>query len=442
MNKVFAIIRREFVERVRTRVFVVATIGFPLLMVGLMFIPALLISKSSSVKRVAIIDAAEGDFGARIESALSAGRSGGDGEASAFMDVVRIPARGRLAQVRDSLLTVTGIDRKEAATQGIERFDGLLLLSEETIASGKVDYLGSNAGSPTDMRTLQNRIRPLLVGERLQRAGVDPSVVGRAMGSVELVTSKVVNGKLTGESGQASYILGYAMGMLIYFGLLFYGVQVMSSIVEEKSTRVVEILASSLTPYQMMLGKVLGVGSAGLFQMGIWAGTATLLTMYKVQVGGLLGVSPEAMAGFSVPAVSPALLGVFLLFFVLGFLMFSAMYAAIGAMCSTQQDVQQVQLPVTLVVILGFFSVFSVLNDPNASLGQTLSLVPLVTPFVVPVRYSITPLPLTQVGISAGITLVFMLFVVWVASRIYRVGILSYGKRASIKDVWRWLRAR
>jgi ABC-2 type transport system permease protein len=177
----------------------------------------------------------------------------------------------------------------------------------------------------------------------------------------------------------------------------------------------------------------------GLVQVGLWAGTATFLSGQRVAIAKVLG-APEAANGFAMPAMSPQLLVVFLTFFVLGFLLYSAAYAAIGSMCSSDQETRQAQGPVTLCILAGLLCMFALVGEPNGTLARGLSLVPLVAPFVTPVRYSLDPMPVGEVLLSVASTIVGLVVVVWVASRIYRIGILSYGKKPSFADVWRWIR--
>ncbi len=440
MNKVLAVIRREFVERVRTRAFLISTLLFPVLIGGLMFVPALLLNRAGTAKRIAVLNAATGTLGAQVENALATAKTGDGPDARPLYDPILIPATDRLQELQDSLIPLTGLSQEKQAEAG-GGFDGLLLVTEDAVITGSLTYLGANVGSPSEMSSLSRRLRPLVLTERLQRAGVDPAVVGQAMGPVDLVTRKVADGKLTGESGEASFLLAYAMSFILYFALLIYGIQVMNSIVEEKANRIVEILASSLTPFQMMLGKVLGVGAVGLLQIGVWAGGATALTTYRVQIASALGFPTEGLINLPIPVMSPDLLVVFLTFFVLGFLLFAAMYAAVGAMCNTVQDTQQVQFPVSLLVVGGLMSMFLLLNDPNGSIAQVLSMIPFFTPFVVPVRYSIAPLSMSTLAMSMTVTVLGMLVITWIASKIYRVGVLSYGKRATLKEIIQWVRA-
>ena len=169
---------------------------------------------------------------------------------------------------------------------------GVVLVTDSVIETGRLHYYGSNVGSLSDMGELQRTLRQAVIGERLGRAGVDPAVLVVGHRADLLETARVSNGQVSGESGESSFMLAYVMSFLLYLALLLYGTQVMSSVLEEKSNRIMEVLVSSLSPFQLMLGKVLGVGSVALLQLGIWSGTAKLLTSQRAAIAGLLGASP------------------------------------------------------------------------------------------------------------------------------------------------------
>lgn len=434
MRKVFAVIRREFVERVRTRAFMISTILGPVLMGLLIFLPALLAGRSTTVRNIVVLDAASGEFGSRVTSALSDVKFDNKANLPRFK-ITRISAPDRVQAVSDSLIALIGRSRSDVPGP-----DGFLVLTDSAMVSGEIKYFGTNVGSFADMATVEGAVRPVVQTERLMREHVDTAVVRRATAHVDLQTAKVTDGKVTGESGASSFWLAYLMTFILYIALLLYGIQVMSSVLEEKTSRIMEILSSSLTPFQLMLGKVFGVGSVGVFQLGIWCATSVYLTANLVPILKIMGQSPEAAAAIKIPALSPALMVVFLLFFLLGFFLYAALYAAVGSMCTTQQDTQQAQQPVMLCIVGGFMCMFPVLNDPNGHLAHTLSLIPFVAPFVTPLRYSIAPLPLDQLLLSVACTLAGVVVVVWIASRIYRVGILAYGKRPTFKELWGWIR--
>ena len=436
MHKIWAVIRREFVERVRTRAFLLSTILFPVFMAAMVVIPGLLMSRSTGTQRLAVVDATTDELGQRMARTLQEARIGKGAGALPRYTITRFPAAGRQVAVRDSLLPMTG--RSRTIPDG---FEGILVVSDSTVTGGKAEYYGANVASFDDMRELEQTLRPIVIARRLEGLGVDLAQVMKSVQGIDLVTNKVADGKLTGQSGAATFALAYAMGLILYISLLIFGNQVMMSIIEEKNNRIVEILASSLTPFQMMLGKVVGVGLVALLQIGIWAGAATFFSANQQKILGAMGVGgATGSIPFSIPTMAPDLLLVFLVFFSLGFLLFAAAYAAVGAMCSTTQDASQMQMPVMMFVLAGFFSVFALIRDPNGTAAHVLSFVPMLTPFVIPMRYSISPLPPLELLTAIAVTVFGMLAIVWLAARIYRIGILSYGKKASVRDMLRWIR--
>ncbi len=436
MHNLRAIIRREFMTRVRTRAFVIGTVIGPLLMVVLFALPILLERRQTAPKHVVVLDQGTGSLGRLMADRLAAEMRDTVTRTRPRYRVDHVPAAGRYDALYDSLVSLTGL--RDAGPAAV---DGILAVDDSTALLGKIEYVGVNVGSPAEMGGLRRTLTPIIVQARLAEAGVDPSLVARAMRPVEFRAFKVSEGKVTGESGAASFLLAYAMSMLLYFALLIYGMQVMTSVVEEKSSRIMEVLVSSVSPFEMLLGKVIGVGVVALLQLGLWATTAMVLTTFKTQIAGLFGASPAAVANFAIPTLGPDMLAVFLLFFALGFIFYSALYAAVGSMCNSVQETQQAQMPVTMCIAVGLICMFALLSEPAGTLARILSLVPFVAPFVTPVRYSFSPLPWPELAASAAVMILGILAVTWVAARIYRVGILSYGKKASFRDVARWVRS-
>jgi len=434
VHKVWAVIRREFVERVRTRTFLLSTLLFPALMIGITVLPVLLDRRVQAPKRIAVLDGASGEAGARVTDGLAAAkRTGGTGAARYV--VTRVVAGADVDRQRDSLVRQVGV-RGE-----VEGLDGVLVISDDAVTTGKIPYYGANVGSPQDMRRLETEVQTALRLERLRRAGIDPFVAMPALRPIDLQAQKVSGGTVTGESGDASFILAYAMSFLLYMALVLYGNQVMTSVVEEKASRISEVLMGSMRPFQLLLGKVLGVGAVGLVQLGVWAGTAMALTRFRAQLAGLFGVAPDSLRTMPIPEVSPGLLAVFLLFFVLGFLFYASLYAAVGSTCSTVQETQQASVPVTMTIAVGLILMFSLFGEPNGSLARTLSLLPPFAPFMTPVRHALVRLSPVEIALSALVVAAGVVAVAWLAGQIYRTGILMHGRRASLREVWRWLRA-
>jgi len=339
--------------------------------------------------------------------------------------------------VRDGLIAKSGF----AKGKGRDGWDGVLVLDADTLASGKLRYYGDDVTSPEGMNRLQREISKALAGVRLAKAGVDQSLVAKAMAPADMDTAKITDGKLTGQSGEASFALAYAMGFLLYIAIISYGSRTLTSVIEEKNSRIMEVLTSSLTPFQMLMGKVLGVGLAGLTQMGIWVGTAFVLGSQGPHLAGAFGMGAAAAGKFAIPSMPPALLVVFLLYFALGFLIYGSLYAAIGAMCNTIQEAQQYAVFVTMSILVGFMAMFGLINDPSGALGTTMSFIPFFAPFTMPVRWSMTAVPPLQLALSLGLMVLGLMACVWFAARIYRTGILMYGKKPTWGELWRWIRA-
>jgi ABC-2 type transport system permease protein len=415
VRKIWAVIRREFVERIRTRWFWIMALLGPLFFAAVFVLPTVL-AGGGGIRQIVVVDATTGSVGARITQLLNDSR---------VFRAVRVSAGG---EVVDSL---TGeVEQK--------RLGGFLILTDAAVDSGKAEYRGSNVSGFATVGALQRTIGEVVSAVRLEREGVDPRIVARARIAVRLETKKIAGGKTTGETAAQSFSLAYFMGIILYTAILLYGINVMSSVLEEKTTRIVEVLVSSLRPFQLMLGKVLGVGAVSILQFLIWGVSARILLAHRpgFLTAGDLG-EPDPV--FQVPHVSGATAAVFITYFLGGFFLYSAMFAAVGAMSSSEQEARQAQQPVSWLLVLSFVSMFGMLNDPASAFSVTLSLVPFSAPIAMPVRWAAGNLPTYEIALSLGILAVSIVAVTWIAARIYRVGILMTGKRPNLRELVRWV---
>jgi len=438
MNKILAVIRREFIERVRTRAFIIGTLIVPFMTFAFAYLPQLLLKRDTRPRSVVLLDGASGSTGDSVEAALRRVTLGSGATSRPRYNLVRLRAGSDVDRLRDSLIQRVGVDSPEAPG-----LDGVLVITDQGVEAGKVSYYGTNVASFSDMRSLERAMSPVLREERLARRGADSGIIAAAGVELDLQSNKVTKGRLTGESGESSFWLAYITSFVMYFSLIMYGIQVMGAVLEEKSNRIVEVLISSITPFQLLMGKVIGVAGAGLLQLAIWGGASFYVTS-AIASRNTPGLDQVAVEGtrqsMSMPAVSVDLVAVVLIFFLLGFLLYSALYAAVGAMCSSQQETQQAAQPVTILLALGFIAMFTLINDPSSSMARILSFIPFFAPLVIPVRYALSPLPMTEVAAAVAVTLLGVVVVVWFAGRIYRVGILSYGKKPSFRELWSWVR--
>ncbi|HEY4320523.1 MAG TPA: ABC transporter permease [Gemmatimonadales bacterium] len=440
MNKILAVIRRELNARVRTKAFIISTLLLPVMMVAVTVLPALLSSGTARTMRLAIVDASTDSLGARVEQALARQKLNGDTATNASQyALARVTASpADLSHVRDSLVAKTGL----GGAQHSESFDGVLVIDSATLRTGKLEYLGSNTSAMESMGQLEGTVSQVLIATRLQHAGIDPKVMATSLAPADLTTIKVTDGKATGQSGTASFFIAYIMGFVLYLTMTIYGQQTLTSVIEEKTSRIMEVLVSSLSPFQMLLGKILGVGLTGLLQIGIWAGTIVVLTTQRANIAALFHVSADAMQSFAIPTMSPALLVIFMVFFVLGFLLYGSLYAAVGSMFNVVQEAQQMAFFVQMVMMVAFISMFAILKDPNGGLGVAMSIIPFFSPLIMPVRWSLATVPPVQLVLSLGLAVFALVAVAWIAGRIYRTGILMYGKKPSLREVFRWVGPR
>jgi ABC-2 type transport system permease protein len=230
------------------------------------------------------------------------------------------------------------------------------------------------------------------------------------------------------------------MAVVLMMAILLYGISVMSSVLEEKTSRIVEVLVSSLRPFQLMLGKVVGAGAVGIVQLSVWVASALFLAGQQRRIAGLLGESPPPGTDFHFPHVAPSTLVLFLVFFLLGYFLYSAIFAAVGAISSTEQEARQAQMPVTLLLMVPYVSFIGIVNDPQSPLALWMTFIPFWSPIAVPVRWAAAPIPFAELLGSLAILAATVVGVTWVAARIYRVGILMTGKRPTLREIVRWVR--
>ncbi|HKC49012.1 MAG TPA: ABC transporter permease [Gemmatimonadales bacterium] len=422
MRKILAVVRREFVERVRTKWFWIGTVLGPLFFGGMILVRLLNGEHSGVERRVAVIDQTTGGTGARLVDGLSASLE--------RFHFVRVPTSPRAV---DSLTNV--VIAKD--------LDGFLLVSDSTLDDGSVEYRGSNVSSLADMEELRSTLGRQVFAVRLERHGIDPAVVRDAELTVAMATHKIRGTKVTGESGEQAFTLSFAMAIILFLAIVLYGVNVMSSVLEEKTTRIVEVLVSSLRPFELMLGKVLGAGAVGIVQLTVWLLSVKVLAGQQERLAAWVGVDHTGAQApaLVLPQVPAATMAVFVVYFLLGYFLYAAVFAAVGAISGTEQEARQAQTPVTLLLMVPYLSVFAILNDPNSISARWFTFVPFWSPVAAPVRWSAAPIPPAELATSILILLLSVLLVTWVAARIYRVGILMTGKRPSVREIIRWVRA-
>ena len=405
MRETWVIAKRELLERVRSKWFVVMTVVGPILLVGLIVVPALLAGSGGRNAKVAIVDET-GKVGARLSQLLS------EGSAEWHVDLVPPETTDEALRARIRAHDLNGFVR----------------IPKDGLDTGTISYSGDNATNQFVDITLQQNITVAVYAAR----GVDMA---------KLVPPHIqklhTNGETTGESGMGMFLLGYIIAFILYMVITLYGINVMRSVVTEKSSRVVELMVASTKPRAMMAGKILGVGGAGLAQISIWFVIGGIALANRDAILHAFGTSST---GSMLPSLSVGDVAVIVAFFVLGYLFYSTMYAAIGATVASEQDSQQAQMPITMFLVIGMVSMTAVTGDPRGGTSAVMTQVPFWSPMLMPLRYLLGGASGGEVVLSLGILTASIVVVTRAAAKIYRVGILMYGKRPGLRELVRWLR--
>ncbi len=412
MSNVWAVIRREYLQRVRSKWFLISTIGGPLFMIGLLVIPAFTASRSERASRnLAVVDRT-GVLYERVRPRLE--EAGFTIEQEPWSQDV-VP---RLAQ---------------EVTE--ERLGGVLVLDDATLSSGAAVLHTAKSPSTLQRLTIRSAVSRSALEKILDDRGVDAeSMMSGGELKVEMLSSSGAG------MDDPKFLVAYIGAFFLYMMFLLYSVSVMRATLEEKTSRVVEIVISSMKTWHLMLGKILGVGAVGLTQMGVWVASGMLLA--GAGLPALLAARPELASLARIQEFLPgaALLLMFLFFFLFGYFIFAGLYAAVGAMCNTDEEAQQAQVPVMLLVIVPILFVMQTIQTPNSALSVGLSLFPFFSPILMFARVSVGAAPMWQVALSFGLMALTILGVAWVAGRIYKVGILMAGKRPTLPELWRWVK--
>jgi ABC-2 type transport system permease protein len=411
-HNVWAVIRREYIQRVRSKWFVFATVGAPVFMAALIIVPGYFASRSAEGERDIVVVDATGVLYDRLAPDLE-----GAGWA--------VERAEWSSGVQESL--------ERRATEG--EIGGFVVLDDLTLSSGVATFYAAN--QPSTVRSFQLR-------SAVGRAALELSLEQRGVDATALLRGGELNVELLSEAGSGTddpeFLVAYLGAFFLYMGILLYAVAVMRATLEEKTGRMVEVVISAMKPWHLMLGKIVGVGAVGFTQMGVWIVSSLLLT--SLGLPALAAARPEMFQLGDLAEILPGagLAALFVGFFVFGFLMYSGLYAAVGAMCSNHEEAQQAQFPLVFFIIVPLMLVLPVIENPMTPMATGLSLFPLFTPILMWGRVAGGGVPVWQVGLSFALMGVSVVGIAWLAGRIYKTGILMTGKRPTLPELWRWLR--
>lgn len=442
MNKISLIIKREYLTRVRKKSFIVMTILGPLLMAGIWVVPFLISNIQEGQKTIQVLD-----------------------ETNLFADKFVTNQSVRYLRVIGEIEKV----KRDYLASG----DDALIYIPRTELSVPVTVVIYATSQPSmDVKSLiKETVRKQVEALKLNAKGIDPEVLASIKTSIKVNTITLNDdGSEKSSFVEVSIALGLTAGIIIYMLILVFGAQVMRGVIEEKTSRIVEVIISSVKPFELMMGKIIGVGLVGLTQFLLWVLlTGSIITVFQLSYGvsSASTASPEYNAGSKVlsqqqlaqyntgseqdedtikqvmKAVDtvdfPVILLAFMLYFIGGYLLYSSLYAAIGAASESETDTQQFMLPVTVPLIFSMVMMGYVINNPFSSLSVWLSIVPFTSPIIMMIRIPFS-VPVWQVVVSLVVLIASFIFTTWLAARIYRTGILMYGKKVNYKEVWKWLK--
>ena len=422
MRNTWLIIQREYLERVRTRSFVVLTLLFPGIMTVLMMLPAKLANLGNGKEHIVLVTSRP-EFGAVIRQQLIAARGTGGNQAQGQYIV-------------DVESTATEAERSALQHKVSEHtIDGFVWLTDEAIAARKVPWVSRDVGGFAggggfrEQAILGGILTQSVTRQQLSASGLKTAQIEDLLKPVQVESIRVSEGRELKGSGTGKFLEIVVMVMLLYMAVLLYGIAVMRSVLDEKNSRVMEVLLSSATSTELMTGKLIGVGAVGLTQVVVWAVMA--------------GISAPSLAlhtSLTELQISPVALLAFGVFFLLGYLLYSTMYATIGAICTTEQEGQQLQFLVVIPLVLSVFMLMPVMRAPDAPAMVWLSMVPFFAPVVMFTRIVVQTPPWWQIALSVFLLIATIGAMLVLSARIYRVGILMYGKRLTVAEVWHWMR--
>jgi ABC-2 type transport system permease protein len=429
LDNVAVVARREYLMRIKSKGFWIGTLVIPLFLAGITTLPSLFLSRSRTVLRVVVVDETGGqvarEFMAHKDDSRE-GQGGGKGKdrVARFDAQIEAPAADTQAQ-------------RAALDQRVreEKIDSWVWIGKGVLGGDKVEYHARSVSNIVTQEVLEDDLSRAVRRVRLAGAGYDPDKVGELTRNVELETLRVSEEGSRAEGGLAGAALAYILFLMLYMMMVIWGQQVMNGVLEEKSSRIVEVVLSSMRPFELLLGKLVGICLAGLTQFVIWLGTMMVVTAPGVLAA--LAVLPDDV---KLPHITIAMVLNYLILFVLGFFVYATMYAAIGSAFNNVQEAQQVAGVAVFFLVVPFVLMFRIINDPNSTLAVVASLIPPFTPLLMTLRISLVMPPVWQILLGHVLTFAFILGMVWICARIYRIGILMYGKKPTFQELWRWIR--
>lgn len=438
MKKFLTVVKREYLQRVRAKMFIVSTLLLPIVMSLFAIVPAIIINlPAGSAMRVAVVDQT-GKVYPHLKASLSAEEAD---EQTKTNENAAAPTDMRprsinsfvLAQVDTGNRSIDEIRDDLNQRLRAKEIDGFVILPADFLEHGRAEFFNRNPGDLISTGILHQSLSRAVREQRLIDAKVDPKTRNEIFQPVALQALKVGETGAERDSGER-FALVFVVGFVMYLAILMYGQVVLGAVIEEKETRIAEILFSSVKPFALMMGKLVGVSLLALTQLAIWGTAFGVFALYGANVLAARGMKT------TIPSIPFSHYIYFALFFLLGYFIYATIYALVGSMVTTAQEGGQLAMPIILVLVVSFYLFLPVSRSPDSSFSFWASMLPFSAPVAMLVRIVTQTPPFWQIALSLLIGFCTVFLIMWVASRIYRVGMLMYGKRASIPEALRWAR--
>ncbi len=440
MKKLIAVFKREYLAAVRKKMFIIMTFLLPILMIALFILPSLIMVKGMGEKRVVVLDGT-----GQLKSAFARPNEPTKEEKEAAKKPTRRSRSTLPTSIRIEYISRAGdTNLEQSARPYLDRLtqkqkgsglDGVLLIPADAITSidAKLKYYGRSSTDFITQERLGSLTNSAVQRIRLAAKGINPEEVERLMSEMRVDAVQISKTGEQKKGGAGNFFIGFIFAALLVMPSFIYGLEIMRGIIQEKSDRVVEVLVSSMTPSQLLIGKILGVAAVGLTQISVWIAMGV--------VAGIFGGAAVAMAGVNVMQyISVATFAYFLIFFVLAYLTYVCIYAIGGAVCNSDKEAQQLIAPFTMIMMLPWFLMAPIITSPDSKLSVGFSLAPVFGPLTMFVRTLVSEPPAWHIAVSILFSIGTIAVFFWVTAKIFRVGILSYGKRPTIPELWRWMK--
>jgi len=432
-SKIWTIISHEYLLKVKSKGFIIGTFLAPIAIVALIAfsVSMMVMFKDTTERKLAIID----------QTAMV-------GILLAEMDTTKY-----------YLSDQTATELKSKIVN--EEIDGFVLIPKDVISKGEVEVFSEGGGGIGYVTSLENNLGKIIRRERMKLINASEEMIKLVESGVEIKTQKVTTQGVETDNAQGMAWIGYILGFVIYFLVFLYGGLVSRAVVEEKANRIIEVIASSAKPFEIMLGKVVGIGLVGLSQIAVWGILTTILSLALATIVGMFididpatladGISPQVAMQqaqqakveeimSNLPNISFELIFGFIFFFLSGYFIYASLFAAVGSAVDNEQDAGQLQMPLTIPIMIPIFMIQPIMQNPDSTLATVLSLFPFFTPILMIVRIASTQVPLWELILAVLLQIITFIGALWVAGRIYRIGILMTGKKPKLTDLIKWVK--